>query len=168
MKWSEVWPPSRLPLVIAALGYWPSNPIPCIYILSHWPWYSFLSSLSYHDHVHTTALTHWCIDALVLARSPHAPPRLPWSRPTPRSLRLLWSTLYPAYHSGWVTTTLPQLRWSFLRLRVVVLPLCTTNSLLPMCGLRRQAFNILVATSQMHCPGFLHHDGSPLGARRQL
>ena len=30
---------------------------------------------------------------LVLARSPHAPPRLPWSRTRPRFLRLLWSTL---------------------------------------------------------------------------
>ena len=32
----------------------------CIHVCSHWHWYSFLSSLSYHDHVYTSALTLSC------------------------------------------------------------------------------------------------------------
>ena len=53
---SENWLPSRLLWAIAALGCWPSNTISCIHVGSHWHWYSFLYSLSYHDHVYICAL----------------------------------------------------------------------------------------------------------------
>ena len=53
---SEYRPFSRLPLAIAALGYWPSNSISCIRMYSHWLQHSFPSSLSYWNHVSLCAL----------------------------------------------------------------------------------------------------------------
>ena len=49
---SEVWHRSRLLFGIAAHSFWPSNSILCNQVCSLWHWYSFLSSLSYHAHVH--------------------------------------------------------------------------------------------------------------------
>ena len=49
-------PFSRLPIAIAALGYWPSSPISCIQMYSHWLQHSFPSSLSYWNHVLLCAL----------------------------------------------------------------------------------------------------------------
>ena len=119
---SEYQPFSRLPLGIAAHGHWPDKPshvlsstptgssthshpvsrtvTMCYCVLSPTSYLVPDPSLLSHDNKCLQAIrtSLWrsrsvSCKPLVLARSPHAPPRLPWSRTRPSFLRLLWSTL---------------------------------------------------------------------------
>ena len=91
---------------------------------------------------------------LVLAQSPHAPPRLSWSRTRPRFLRLLWSALPITVVGSRQPYRIPG-EVFHMKEQLKPCPMFETNPLL-LCELRHQ---VLDAASQTHCPGFPHHDG---------
>ena len=128
-------------------------------------WYLMILNASQAIRVSLFSMTNKKVGckSLVLARSPHAPPRLPWSRTRPRFLRLLWSALPITVVGSRQPYRIPG-EVFHMKEQLKPCPMFETNPLL-LCEHRHQ---VLDAASQTHCPGFLHHDGSPLGARRQL